>query len=113
MIKGPSHFGSSLPSPFVLVVRKRTRYPSSKSLGTIALSLQVFVVAWYLFNESRACTRSLSRRSFAIVLSMSGIALEFVQAEPCLSSCRIIALAPYMSLNGVKPITRDTVVFSP
>jgi hypothetical protein len=50
IMNGPSHFGSSLPFDFVLVVLKRTRSPSVNSLGTTALSLQFLVAAWYLFN---------------------------------------------------------------
>jgi hypothetical protein len=39
--------------------------------------------------------------------------LGALRGEPCLSSCGIIASAPYMSLNGVKPVPWDSIVFSP
>jgi hypothetical protein len=42
-MKGPSHFGSSLPRDSVRVVRTSTRSPSSNSLGTTAWSRQPFV----------------------------------------------------------------------
>jgi hypothetical protein len=73
-MKDPSHFGLSLPLDSVLSVLMRTRFPFSNSLGVMALSLHVFIAAWYLFNASRALTRSPSRRSFATISSMSGVA---------------------------------------
>jgi hypothetical protein len=42
-MKGPSHFGSSLPRDSVWVVRTSTRSPSLNSLGTTALSRQALV----------------------------------------------------------------------
>jgi hypothetical protein len=72
MMKGPSHFGSSLPLDSILLVLMRTRPPSSNSLGVTALSLQAFVAAWYLLNVSRALIRSPSRRSFVVGSSISG-----------------------------------------
>jgi hypothetical protein len=110
-MKGRSHFGSSLPLDSVLPVLMRTRSPSN-SLGVTTLSLQVFVAAWYLFNVSRASTQSPSRRSFHVSSSMSEVALGSVRGEPCLSSCRVIVSAAYISLNGVNPMAWNLVVLS-
>jgi hypothetical protein len=112
MMKGPYHFGSSLPLDSVLLVLMRTRSPSSNSLGVTTLPHQVFVCSWYLFNASRASTWSPSRRSFVVSSSMSGMALEFVRGELCLSSCGVMAYDPYISLNGVNLVARDSVVLS-
>jgi hypothetical protein len=43
MMKGPSHFGSSLPRDSVRVVRTSTRSPSLNSLGTAVWSRYAFV----------------------------------------------------------------------
>jgi hypothetical protein len=59
-----------------------------------------------------ALTRSPLRRSFDVSSSMSRMALEFVRGEPCLSPCGVIASDPYISLNGVNPVARDSVVLS-
>jgi hypothetical protein len=40
------------------------------------------------------------------------VALGLDRGEPYLSSYGVIALAPYLSLNGVKPFVQDSVVFS-
>jgi hypothetical protein len=110
-MKGPSHFGSSLPLDSVLPVLMRMRSPSWNSLGVTALSLQAFIAAWYLLNAAKALTRSLLRRFFAVRLLMSGVALGFVRGESCLSSCGFIA-SIYINLNGVNPVAHDSVVLS-
>jgi hypothetical protein len=112
-MKGPSHFVWSLHLDSILPVLMRTRSPPpSNSLGLMALSLQAFIATWYWLNASRALTLSPSRRSFAISSSMFGVAMGFVQGEPCLSSCGVIASVPYINLNGVNPVAQDSVVFS-
>jgi hypothetical protein len=42
-MKGPSHFGSSLPRDSIRVVRTSMRSPSTNSFGTTAWSRQAFV----------------------------------------------------------------------
>jgi hypothetical protein len=55
----------------------------------------------------------MSRRSFAITSSTSGMVSGSDLSETCLSSCGVMDSAPYISLNGVKPVALDSVVFSP
>jgi hypothetical protein len=86
--------------------------PLFELLGVIALSLQAFVVAWYLLSASRALAWSPSRRSFVVDSSVSGVALGFVRGEPCLSLCGIIPYVLYIRLNGVNPAARDSVMLS-
>lgn len=112
-MNGPSHFRSSLPFNSVRVVLMTMMSPSWNSLEMTTLSLQLFVVAWYLFRASRAWAQFLSRRYFVVSLSMSRTASGSDRGEPYLSSCRVIASAPYTNLNGVKPVAREIVVFSP
>lgn len=53
----------------------------------------------------------MSSRSFSVNSSTSGIASGSDHSEPCLSSREVMALAPYINLNGVKPVAWDSVVF--
>ena len=111
-MKGPSHLGSSLPRDSVLLVLMRTRSPSSNSLGLTVLSRQAFVCAWYLFNVSRAVTRSPSRRSLVVDLSISGVAVAFVHGDPCFSSCGVMYSDLYIKRKGVNPVALYSVVVS-
>jgi hypothetical protein len=43
---------------------------------------------------------------------MSSIAMVLVRGDPCLSSCRVMASDPYISLKGVNPVAQDSVVLS-
>jgi hypothetical protein len=110
--KGPFPFGLSLPHDSVLLVLIRTRSPSPNSFGLTLLSRHAFVCAWYLFNVSRARTRSPSRRSLVVESSTSGVAVTFVRGDLCFSSCGIIASDPYIKWKGVNLVGLDYVVFS-
>jgi hypothetical protein len=112
MMKGPSHFGSSLPWDSILLVLIRTRSHSSNSLGLMLLSCHAFVCTWYLFNVLRARTRSPSRRSLVVQSATSGVAVAFVRGDPCFSSCGVIVSDLYIKQKGVHPIALDYVVFS-
>jgi hypothetical protein len=111
-MKGPSHFGSSLPRDSVRVVWTSTRSPSSNSLGTTAWSRQAFVLAWYLLRACSAKTRSPSMRSLEVGSSTSGMAEALVRGDPCLISCGVMASDPYSRQKGVNPVARHSVVFS-
>jgi hypothetical protein len=76
------------------------------------LSRLAFVCAWYLFNVSRAVTRSPSRRSLVVDLSISGVAMAFVHGDPCFISCGVMASDPYINRKGVNPVALDSVVLS-
>jgi hypothetical protein len=110
-MKGPSHFGLTLPRDSVLLVLIRMWSPSSNSLGMILLFRHAFVCAWYLFNVSRARTRSPSRRPLVVESSTSCVAVAFVRGDPCFSSCGVIAWDPYIKRKGVNPVALDSVVF--
>jgi hypothetical protein len=90
----------------------RTRSPSSNSSGLTVLSHHAFVCAWYLFNASRARTRSPSIRSLVVDSSTSGVVVAFTCGDPCFSSCGVIALDPYIKRKGVNPVAPDFVVFN-
>jgi hypothetical protein len=81
-------------------------------LRVIVLSCHAFVCVWYLFNASRARTRSPSIRSLEVDSSTSGVAMEFARGDPCYSSCDIIASDPYIKQKGVNPVALDSIVFS-
>jgi hypothetical protein len=55
---------------------------------------------------------SPSRRTFAINSSIIGTTVGSSHGESCMSCCGVMASAPYVNLNGVKPVARDSVVFS-
>lgn len=112
LMQGPSQFGSSLPFPSILVVQTRTMSPL-KSLGMMDLSLQAFVVDWYLFSILRTSTQNAFRRTIIASSSTSRATSRFVHGEPCLSSYMVISLAPYISLKVINPITWDFIVLSP
>jgi hypothetical protein len=112
MMKGPSHFGSSLPRDSILLVLIRTRSPSSNSLGVILLYRHAFICAWYLFNVSRVKIRSPSRRVLVVDSSTSGVVVAFVRGDPCFSSCGVMASDPYTKRKGVNSVALDSVVFS-
>jgi hypothetical protein len=44
---------------------------------------------------------------------MPRVALGSDRGEPYLSYCGVISSAPYISLKGVNPVTRDSFVFKP
>jgi hypothetical protein len=111
-MNGPSHLGSSLPRDSVLVVLMRTRSPYSNSLEMIVLSCLAFVCAWYLFNASRARTRSPSIRSLVVDSSTSRVVMAFSRGGLCFSSCGVIASDLYIKRKGVNLVAMDSVVFS-
>jgi hypothetical protein len=111
-MKDPSHLGLSLLRDSVLLVRMRTRSPSSNSLGLTVLLHHAFICAWYLFNASRARTRSPSRRSLVVDSSTSGVVMALARGDPCFSSCEVIALDPYIKQKGVNPVALDSAMFS-
>jgi hypothetical protein len=110
-MNGPSHLGSSLSRDSVLVVLMRTRSPYSNSLEMIVLSRHAFVCAWYLFNASRARTRSPSIRSLVVDSSTSRVVV-FARGDLCFSSCGVIASDLYIKRKGVNLVALDSVVFS-
>jgi hypothetical protein len=50
--------------------------------------------------------------SLVIDSSISGVAVAFVHGDPCVSSCRVMALDPYINQKGVNPVALDFVVLS-
>jgi hypothetical protein len=76
------------------------------------LSRHALVCALYLFNASRARTRSPSIRSLEVSSSTSGVAVGLVQGDPCFSSCSIIASDPYIKRKDVNLVAQDSVVFN-
>jgi hypothetical protein len=110
--EGPFPFWLEFALGFCFVGSDEDEVPFVNSSGLILLSRHAFICAWYLFNVSRVKTRSPSRRSLVVDLSISGVAVAFVHGDPCFSSCGVMYSDLYIKRKGVNPVALYSVVVS-
>jgi hypothetical protein len=110
--EGPFPFWLEFALGFCFVGSDEDEVPFVNSSGLILLSCHAFVCAWYLFNVSRVKTRSPSRRSLVVNLSISGVAVAFVRGDPCFSSCGVMSSDLYINRKGVNPVALYSIVVS-
>jgi hypothetical protein len=91
-------------------LRKRTKSPTSSSWSLTFRSIYALVSSWYLCKWVTALSLSSSNKSFySASLGHVGTFVA-VRRLRCFTSSGNTASAPYISRNGVKFVTLETIV---